>query len=256
MESIKNLREACRKPGGHETLKEKILLRFLRFFSIYFTWFFLRFRKITADHVTIAGVMIFVMGAACYIWGYYWLNLIGIFLIWLSIIMDFSDGEVARYQRGSSINADPSRLNILQLKGSVLEGWTHDIKYGVLFLFLALGEYGSFPYPSLLILLGFAASMSQVLSRLTKLRYIHNFFPMKSAEDSYQEMSRKSMFAKQGRLRKLLSNTFGATCEIAIWLTLFTIIDKVYCVVIFYGIFFSMAYFVLALKQYKGFKKI
>lgn len=256
MASIKELRAACRKPGGYEAVKEKILLRIIRVFSIYLTWFFLCFKKITADHVTIASVAMFVLGAFCYVWGYYWLNLIGLALIWFSIVMDFSDGEVARYKRGSLEKTDPERFKILQLKGSVLEGWTHDIKYGVLFLFLAVGEYSSFPYPSLLILLGFSASMSQVLSRLTKLRYIHNFFPIKSAEEAYQEMSRKSMFAKQGGLRKFLSNTFGATSEIAIWLTLATIIDKVYALVIFYGIFFSAAYFVLALKQYKGFKKI
>lgn len=252
MESIKELKEICRKITEK---KSDITSRSVRFFSIYFTWIFLHFKRITPNRLTVFGVFIYIAGALCFIKGDYLLNFLGIFLIWLSIVLDHSDGEMARYFR-AFLKTDADRLSKLQLKGIFLETFTHDIEFAILFIPLALGAYSSFPYPTLLIFLGFAASMSQILMRLAKLRYIHNFFPLKSAEESYHEIGKRAFYSKQGILRKTIDRHLGSPVKIATWLSLAVIFDKVYLIVILYGIFFSMKYLMLLIKQYETFKKL
>ncbi|MFH1780855.1 MAG: CDP-alcohol phosphatidyltransferase family protein [Candidatus Nealsonbacteria bacterium] len=252
MESIKELRKICRRS---DVTKPGILVRIIRFFSIYFTWFFLHFKKFTANQLTVFSTVIFTAGVFCYIKGDYTWNIVGLLLVWIGIITDYSDGEMARYQRASLEKTNPNQFNKLQVQGTSLEGLTHDIKYAVLFVSLALGNYSSFPYPMLLLCLGFAASMAEVLGRLTKLRYIHSILPIQT-EKVYLAMSENKFYAKQNRLRKTIDKTFGGTTGIATWLTLATLLDKVYLIVIFYGVLSSMVYLVLLYKQYKGFQKL
>lgn len=252
MESVKELRKICRRA---DVIKPQIIVRIIRFFSIYFTWFFLHFKKFTANQLTVVSTVIFVAGVFCYIKGDYSWNIAGLLLIWLGIITDYSDGEMARYQRASLEKSDPNKFAKLQMKGTALESLTHDIKYGALFASLALGTYASFSYPTLLLFLGFSASMAQVLGRLTKLRYIHSVLPVQT-EKVYLQMSENKFYAKRSSLRLLIDKTFGSTLEIVAWLSLATILDKVYLIVLFYGILFPMIYSVLLYKQYKGFQKI
>lgn len=252
MESIRELRKICRRS---DIVKPGILVRIVRFFSIYFTWFFLHFKKFTANQLTVLSTAIFVAGVFCYIRGDYSWNMVGILLIWVGIITDYSDGEMARYQRHSLEKKDPAQFSKLQTKGTALEGLTHDIKYGVLFASLALGTYTSFPYPTLLLILGFAASMTQVLNRLTKLRYIHSILPVQT-EKVYVEMSEGKFYAKRNPLRLFIDKVFGSTLEMTAWLTLATILNQVYLIVIFYGLLFPAIYLVLLYKQYKGFQKV
>lgn len=252
MESIKELRKICQRA---DVAKSGTVARIARFFSIYFTWFFLHFKRFTANQMTVFGTIIFVTGVFCYLKGDYSWNILGILLVWLGIITDYSDGEMARYQRAFLEKTDPNQFNKLQIKGTTLESLTHDIKYAVLFISLALGNYASFPYPTLLIFLGFAASMSEVLNRLTKLRYIHSILPVQT-EKVYLGISENKFYAKQNRLRRIIDKTFSGTTGIVTWLTLATVLDKVYLVVIFYGILSPMIYSVLLYKQYKGFQKV
>ena len=237
MESIKELRKICHRPKKGVP----IVSRICRFFSIYFTWFFLHFKKFTPNQLTIAGTIIFIIGIFCYIKGEYWLNLLGVSFIWLSIILDYSDGEMARYRKTSRV------------KGVWIESLTHDIKYAILFVPLALGAYSSFSYPALLFFLAFSASMFRVLFRLTMLRYINMILPHQS-EESYRKIGEKAFYSNK-KLRRIFSN-LGGTTEIIAWLSLATILDKVYLVVIFYGILFPLVYLVLLFKQYKGIKAL
>lgn len=240
MESIKELKKICQGPG---TQKAK-WLRIARIFSIYFTWFFLHF-KITPNQLSILGTGLFISGTLCFLEGLYWLNLVGVSLLFLGIMMDLVDGEVARY-RGMAGG----------LGGNFIEPLTHDIKYAFLFIPLVLGEYRSFIYPSLLIFLGFSATISKILFRLTKLRYIHVILPLrpKGATQPVKENKEKAIY--QNNLLKEILGYFGGTTSIVFWLFLAVIFDKVYLIIIFYGILFPIVYLILLLKQYRVIKNI
>lgn len=240
MESIKELRKICHKPG-----EEAFINRFCRNFSIYFTWGFLHFKELTANQVTVLGTVFFVLGSLCFIKGDYWLNFIGIALLWLAHIVDLSDGEVARYRGfGGGIG------------GTFVEPMTHDIKYAVLFFSLALGEYSSFIYPTLLIFLGFAASVFKILFRLAKLRYISVILQSgRQSEQVYRKIGEKAFYSDK-KLKRIVAFFGGTTNCILFWLPLAAIIDKVYLIVIFYGILSPLMYLVLLFKQYRGIKNI
>lgn len=243
MESIKELRKICQKKG--EAGKEAFINRFFRNFSIYFTWFFLHLKGLTANQVTVLGTVLFVLGSLCFIKGYCWLNLLGLVFLWLAHIVDLSDGEVARY-RGSGNG----------LGGTFVEPMTHDIKYAVFFVSLALGEYSSFSYPLLLIFLGFAASMSKTLLRLAKLRYISAVLQSgRQSEQAYREGGEKSFYSDK-KLKRVVASFGGTTTCLIFWLPLAVIVDKVYLIVIFYGILYPLMYLVLLFKQYQGIKSI
>lgn len=245
MESIKELRKICQPVVSRPpffSLFNYWVYRFYRFFSIYLTWIFLHFKKITANQITIGGSALFILAPFCYLKGEYWLNLIGIFLVSLANILDYVDGEMARY-RGQTT----------PISGNFLEPLTHDIKYAFLFIPLALGASASFIYPTLLIFLGFAASISKVLTRFAKLRYIHIVLPLQS-EVSYRKIGEKAFYSD--KKLKTIIGYFGGTSGILFWLLLATILDKVYLFVIFYGILFSLTYLALLIKQYRGIKSI
>ncbi len=92
MESIKELRERLQKNQlGHPILQ--------RVLSIYITRAILPTR-ITANQVTIAMLLVGVASAIPFFFGYIWT---GLALSYLCILLDASDGEVARYRKSYSL---------------------------------------------------------------------------------------------------------------------------------------------------------
>lgn len=92
MESIKELRVKLQT----DVLGHPILQRVL---SIYLTRLFLM-TNISANQVTILMVFVGVLAAIPLFFGYIWT---GLFLSYLCIVLDASDGEVARYRRTHSL---------------------------------------------------------------------------------------------------------------------------------------------------------
>lgn len=92
MESIKELRERLQKNQlGHPILQ--------RVLSIYITRAILQTR-ISANQVTIAMLLVGVASAIPFFFGYIWT---GLALSYLCILLDASDGEVARYRKTYSL---------------------------------------------------------------------------------------------------------------------------------------------------------
>lgn len=92
MESIKELRERLQKNQlGHPILQ--------RVLSIYITRAILPTR-ITANQVTAAMLLVGVASAIPFFFGYIWL---GLALSYLCILLDATDGEVARYRKAYSL---------------------------------------------------------------------------------------------------------------------------------------------------------
>jgi len=97
MPTIKQLRKAQPKPVNK---LDKYLHRFL---SAYITKFFLSL-KLTGNQVTIIWILTGVISSLFFLKGSYFLSLIGALVLLLSFIIDFSDGEVARYNKQTSVN--------------------------------------------------------------------------------------------------------------------------------------------------------
>ncbi len=118
METIRQLRDTLQKNQlGHPILQ--------RVLSIYITRLILPTR-ITANQVTIMMILVGVLSAVPLFFGYVWT---GIALSYLCVLLDASDGEVARYRKTYS------------LKGIYLDLVNH---LGVLpWFFLALGYAAS-----------------------------------------------------------------------------------------------------------------
>ena len=100
MESIKELREVLqakkvnpvgwRRPWGYKT--------FQRGPSIYITRILLNTR-VTPTYVTIAGILIGLAGCFFLLSLEWYIKLLGLFLLYLNILSDKVDGEIARYKK-------------------------------------------------------------------------------------------------------------------------------------------------------------
>jgi phosphatidylglycerophosphate synthase len=69
----------------------------IRRISIRFTWLLLHTR-LSANQVTILAILIGIAGALLLAWNDFWPLVIGLVLLQLSFVLDYSDGEIARYQ--------------------------------------------------------------------------------------------------------------------------------------------------------------
>ncbi len=94
-----------------------------------------------------------------YFMGSYAFNLLGTFLVFFSIVLDGSDGEVARFRKSGGVAGT-----------MYVEPVSHDFQYGFGFLLLAgaLVWQGEPPY---LLLLGALAGLSKLVFRLMELRF-------------------------------------------------------------------------------------
>lgn len=107
MESISELRTICQKPKvsdredigmSYQDLKSKIELTI----SIYFTWIFLRF-GVSANTVTILSGVAAILGGIFLSINNIWIAFIGIVFLEIYNLLDYSDGEIARYNKKGSI---------------------------------------------------------------------------------------------------------------------------------------------------------
>jgi phosphatidylglycerophosphate synthase len=81
--------------------------RLVRRLSIRFTWLLLHTR-LSANQVTVGAVLVGMAGALLLAWNDFWPLLLGLVLLQLSFVLDYSDGEIARYQAlesGETTNA-------------------------------------------------------------------------------------------------------------------------------------------------------
>jgi phosphatidylglycerophosphate synthase len=107
MATIREMRIVCqlRRPDrrGRMVWAGHWFNRFVsRWISIYFTWFFVRL-NISANTVTVLMIFAGLSGIVLCIPHLLWLNIIGAVLLFLQEILDCTDGEVARWNKKSSL---------------------------------------------------------------------------------------------------------------------------------------------------------
>lgn len=155
----KELQEICQKTSSNPA-QEGFTGRVVRFFSLYATMFFLR-TPLSPNHITVVSVLVFFTGVGLFFVGTYVMDVVGGLMIGLSVVLDGSDGEVARFRRTAG-----------RLGSNYVEPVSHDMQYGISFLMLGAALALRFDAP-LYYLLGGITSVAKLLYRLLESRFWH-----------------------------------------------------------------------------------
>ncbi|MBN1803869.1 MAG: CDP-alcohol phosphatidyltransferase family protein, partial [Sedimentisphaerales bacterium] len=130
---IKEMREVCQQKKMNA--KGKMVwtgywfnAMFTRYISIYFTWLFIKM-GLSANAVTFMMIPVGLLGAGLCIPHILWLNILGILLLMFAVVLDCSDGEVARWTKKSSI------------KGYYLDNVYHVLCHPTLYILCSLHLY-------------------------------------------------------------------------------------------------------------------
>jgi phosphatidylglycerophosphate synthase len=59
---------------------------------------------VSANQATVSGILLGILGGGFFLFGYWWMNLGGIVLLYISLTLDQVDGELARYYGTVSLN--------------------------------------------------------------------------------------------------------------------------------------------------------
>ena len=121
--------------------------------STYITRLFL-YTPITANQITLLGALVYIVGATLFIPGSPLLIIIGGLVVRVAILLDYVDGNVARYRGTSSPG------------GAFLDQLSDCVPQIFLFIFLSFGVYQNYPH-ILVFAVGCVAIMSIVLRTLT-----------------------------------------------------------------------------------------
>ena len=149
--SIEELRRICQP----EDIDQTLFARTYRSISIYITRLFL-YTPITPNQITLFGALIYLGGAALFILGSPLMIIIGGLVVRASILLDYVDGNIARYRGTSSP------------EGAFLDKLSDCIPQIFLFIFLAFGIYQNFPH-ILVFAIGCVAVMAILLKTLVEL---------------------------------------------------------------------------------------
>jgi phosphatidylglycerophosphate synthase len=105
--SVSELERICggegRNPGDPRDFR-RAYARPVRKLSIRFTWLLLHTR-LSANQVTVLAILVGLAGAMLLAWSDFWPLLVGVLLLQLSFVLDFSDGEIARYRASAGRTA-------------------------------------------------------------------------------------------------------------------------------------------------------
>ena len=149
--SIEELRKICQP----EDIDQTPLARTYRSISVYITKLLL-YTPITPNQITLLGALIYIGGAALFISGSPLMIIIGGLVVRAAILLDYVDGNVARYRGISSP------------EGAFLDKLSDCVPQIFLFIFLSFGVYQNYPH-ILVFAIGCIAVMSIVLKTLTGL---------------------------------------------------------------------------------------
>jgi phosphatidylglycerophosphate synthase len=209
METISELRGICQKRKTQYYTSPWVSVYIHRAVSIYFTRLFLMLGA-SANQATFTGVVLGIAGSTLLIFSQpgYWI--ISAFLLYLYVIIDHSDGEIARYRKSSS----PVGRYYDDVCGMIVKLYC--------FACLSMGVYNAVSYDRVLMI-------GLIVVIFSSVYYLSNMLPSQilyeskniKLEDSPQKNSKKlvSLFMELGR--NILSlETLGF-----LWVGLTAVID-------------------------------
>lgn len=137
-------------------------------FGIYFAWFFIVL-GISANTVTFLMMVAALAGTALCIPHFLWMNILGAIFLWLFYVLDYTDGQVARWNKKSSIKGVYLEMAIHVFCNHIMKiacaGHLYLLTSEVKYLLLAFITYG--------------ASISKQGIERWCYDYLHNRFPEK-----------------------------------------------------------------------------
>lgn len=102
MPTIKELRKICQNPDD-TNVDSSFRVKVLRFFSIYITRLLIN-TPITSNQISLSTIFVIIIAAFLFSTGDRILSTLAIILIFLFMVLDCVDGEVARYKKSMSVN--------------------------------------------------------------------------------------------------------------------------------------------------------
>ncbi len=210
--TIKELRAICRpnidKNGVSVTAFYEIHNPWL---SIYLTWAFIRF-NISANAVTALMLVVSVIATAFLLPDNYWLHIVAVVLYMFSYLLDWSDGEVARYFYHT--HPEKKKTNYLaSAVGTYLDKLYHHLTS--IFLIMGIGVSSFLHYDEILILLlGTATALLLAIKLFVKYSAsstILSFFANEDtlsfqAENAHKFATTVYLPEKNRRLQRLTGN--------------------------------------------------
>lgn len=233
--SIKELKALTQQTAPNPS-KETSVGKFTRLFSAYTTWFFIK-TPITPNQISLLSALVYLAGLAVLFSPSYYITLLAPALYFLSIVLDGSDGEVARYKKMGS-----------KFGGSYVEPVSHDNLYAVTFIGIALMLYLETGDGNMLIF-GALASISKSLYRLIQIRFWNAAYA--GTEFAKKEEQNKKA-AERGLLHRIFdkinSGLFSYT-GIFLPFTIAVIAERLDVFLYFYGIGMFLLYILLLTKH-------
>ena len=155
--SITELRKRGQS-GAPEAGRDPYVGLTIRFFSVYLTKLAL-YTSITPNQMTFLSVCVFLAGVSTFFFASMGWGLFGCFLIYLSVVLDGCDGELARI-----------RGNRSGVGGIYTEPLSHDIQYALMFFPIAIGLVFAGVTPWIL-LVAWVATVMKLLYRFLIVRF-------------------------------------------------------------------------------------
>jgi phosphatidylglycerophosphate synthase len=237
IEPPKKLRKICQKQ--RESWYEKNIMSreswyikgVIRKVSIYITWLLLH-TPITANQVTVLFIVIGLIGVSLFGIGIRWCSIIGVGLLYLYTILDYVDGEIARYRKTSSP------------LGSFIELVGHNIVNPLIFIGISFGVFHNYSNP-VIFLLGFLAAISLILLQNLRPTMLHAFEinttrKEKGSGKVYIQLPDRREKNLQSTLlrgiRKFHPGFLFSIHGIELLILVGAIFDRLYVVLFFYGV--------------------
>jgi phosphatidylserine synthase len=148
METIAEIRELCKESKPDTRLKRKV--------SYYITWILLGL-KFTANQVSALGVVLGLMSCIFFIFGNRVLFIVGAILLLLGQLMDYCDGEVARYRKRKGMKDE-----FLRNYGGGFDCLNH-VAPPFALICMSFGLMYDTNYPVLILIIGFLSATFQFI---------------------------------------------------------------------------------------------
>ena len=243
--SIKELRKIG-QGNAPESGRDPFLGLTIRFFSIYITKLALR-TSITPNQMTVLSVLVFFSGISFFLFSEIKMQLIGVLLIYLSIVLDGCDGELAR------IRGNKSGVGSLYT-----EPVSHDVQYGVMFLPLSLGAYFA-GAPVWVMIAGFVAAVSKLMFRLFLVRFdkVLRKQQVDSGEVEWKNVEvPMSEISFTHRMYRHINRNFFSSVGFIIPLTIFILLERVDLFVYLFAAFYAAVAALKLLQQIRFVSKL
>jgi len=246
--NIKELRlrtQATAPQGGREPLAGYPV----RFFSIFLTWLFAR-TSVTPNQLNFTSVILFLTGISLFAFNVYTLNFLGIFIIFISIVFDAADGEVARLKK---FKPDAGVL--------YAEPFSHDVQYSLTFIPLTVGAYLATNHV-LIVYIGFIATVAKLMLRFAKTRFTSLVLKQKkeemvmSGEPGEPSIKFNPNVSFSHRVYRFINRNILSSTAFPYPLLVFSLFKRIDLLIWFFAVSFTGLLILNLCKQFPGVSKM